>query len=663
MAVVHGTVDALRSEARRRTLAGVCDTIVPPIERSEDPRGFWARAASDLGVPAAVEDALAQAPPDVQDGMRELLDRLAEDGFDDGSQEERERMLHEHSDSSPEALAGVHALKGLTTMLFYGAPDPETGCNPNWETIGYPGPGSPPPNVPKTLVVRRPTTEDLTLEADVCVVGSGCGGGVIAGELAERGLQVAVLEGGGYYNEADFNQLELWAYENLYLNGGPFTTAEGQVGIFAGATLGGGSTVNWMNCLRTRPWVREEWAREFGLEGLDGPDFDRHLDAVWETLRVNDRCSELNGPHSRLKEGCERFGYDFKLITRNADPERHDPEQAGYLGFGDQTGSKLGTLKTYLPRAQEHGTEIVVDCRAERVLVEGGRAAGVEATYADAEGHRARVAVRSPVVVVACGSIESPALLLRSGIGGPATGDYLRLHPTTAVFGVYGEDQRNWWGAPQAGLSDEFAAIDDGYGFLLECPAVGVGISATATPWHSGEQHKSQMSRFGHSASFISLVRDRGHGRVTIGPDGGAVSHYRLDNERDAENFRRGLATVVGLHEAAGAREIVTLSRKLPPWRRGEDLEQFVEAVLESSLDPYEHAIFSAHQMGSARMGSDPSTSVADPWGQLHDTPGVWVGDASAFPTASGTNPMITIMALARRTAEAIAADRPSTGP
>src|SRR5919197_1915055 len=138
MAVVHGTADALRSQSRRRTLARVCDTFVPRIERAEDAHGFWARAASDLGVPDAIEDALAQTPEAAQEGMRGLLDALADDGFDDSAQGERERMLHELSDSSPEALAAVHALKGLTTMLFYGGPDPETGRNPNWDAVGYP---------------------------------------------------------------------------------------------------------------------------------------------------------------------------------------------------------------------------------------------------------------------------------------------------------------------------------------------------------------------------------------------------------------------------------------------------------------------------------------------------------------------------------------------
>ncbi len=605
-------------------------------------------------MPAAIEQALDGTGEEELEGLRRLLDRLAADGFNEASQAERERMVHSLSDSSTEALAGLHGLKGLTAMLFYANPDPDTGRNPNWDAVGYPGPRSAPPDAPKTIRVRRPTGAELTLEADVCVVGSGCGGGVIAGALAERGHKVVVLESGGYYNEADFNQLELWAYQHLYLGGGPFPTAEGQITVMAGSTLGGGSTVNWMNCLRTRPSVRAEWAEEHGLEGLDGPDYDRHLDAVWERLRVNEGCSDLNGPHQRLAEGCERLGYSFKNITRNADPDTYDPETAGYLGFGDQSGSKLGTLKTYLADANERGAEVVVDCRAERIVTEGGRAVAVEGTYSDADGRQARVAVWAPQVVVACGSMESPALLLRSGLGGPAVGDYLRLHPSTAVFGVYEQEQEGWWGPPQAALSDEFAELDDGYGFLLECPATGVGITASAVPWHSGLQHKEQMSKFARSSSMILLVRDRGHGKVTIDRDGNAVHSYLMTEERDLALFRRGLTELVNLHEAAGAHEVVTLGRKTPVWRRGEDIGAFREAVASSNLDPHEHAVFSAHQMCSCRMGSDPVTSVANPWGELHDTKGVWIGDASAFPTASGTNPMITIMALAHRTAEAM---------
>jgi len=652
-------VTVVLSEIQRDTLARLCDTFVPAVEAAEDPTGFWARSASDMGLPDVIEQQLATLADEQLDGLRRLLDAFAEQGFNDAAPEAREQMVHAFADSSPETLAGVHAFKGLTMMLFYAMPDPQTGRNPNWEAIGYPGPVSAPPApdaVPKTIRTVGPVDDSLTLEADVCVVGSGAGGGVIAGKLAAEGRQVAVLEMGGYYTESDFNQLELWAYEHLYHGGSLHPTAEGQVTLMAGASLGGGTTVNWTNCLRTPDLVREEWEREHGLEGLAGREFDRHLDAVLERIGATDACSDYNGPHQRLKEACEKAGYDWARIVRNTDPATYSADDAGFMHYGDQSGSKLGTLKTYLQDAADRGAQFVVRCRAERVLVEDGRAAGVEGTYEDAEGHRGRVTVRAPQVVVACGALESPALLLRSRIGGPAVGEHLKLHPGTAVVGYYDEPQRAWWGPPQSGLSHQFADVEDGYGFLLEGGAASVGSTSAASPWESGRQHKELMADGPCSAAFVFLIRDRGQGRVTIDGDGNAVHSYLLTDELDQRIFRRGLDETVRLHESVGARRIVTLHRRLTAWERGEDLAAYRERVAAMPLAPHEHATFSAHQMSSCRMGAQRGSSVANPWGELHDVPGVWIGDASAFPSASGVNPMVSVMALAHRTAEAIAA-------
>ena len=651
-------VTVVLSEIQRDTLARLCDTFAPSIEREDDSSGFWARSASDLAIPDAIEQALGELPEEQLDGLRDLLDALAKEGFNDADQPAREAMVHAFGDSDPDTLAGVSAFKGLTLMLFYALPDPETGINPNWEVLGYPGPVSAPPSpekAPKTISVTVPGDEALTLEADVAIVGSGAGGGVIAGTLAAEGKRVAVLEMGGYYNEADFNQLEMWAYEHLYHGGALHPTHDGQIVIMAGQNLGGGTTVNWTNCLRTRPWIREEWAREHGLEGLDGPEFDRHLDAVFERISANDRCSDWNGPHQRLKEACEKVGYDFATIVRNTDPETYSPDNAGFLGYGDQSGSKQGTLKTYLQDAADAGSQFVVNCRVDRVLTENGRAAGVEGTYTDADGRTARVVVRAPEVVLAAGSLETPAILLRSGIGGPGAGEYLRLHPGTAVIGMYDEPQKGWWGAPQTGLSHEFERIENDHGFLIECGHASTGSTGSAVPWESGEQHKELMSQGRFASAFVFLIRDRGHGRVTVDGDGNSVHTYPFDDAQDQRIFRRGFAELSRLHQAAGAHEIYTLHRRLHRWRRGEDLDAFIEGTQAAPLSPYEHATFSAHQMGSARMGSDPQTSVAGPYGELHDVKGVWIGDASAFPSATGTNPMGTVMALAHRTAEAIA--------
>src|SRR3954449_6673743 len=416
------------TDDQRATLRAVCDTVVPPIEHAPDPHGFWARKATDIGVDQAFEQMLETMPPENQAGIGELLDGLAQQGFANASQLSREQLLRNIALLGPEAAAGVGALTGLTLFLYYGMPvDPQTGQNPNWVQFGYPGPTVAPPPTPKTFTPLIPEA-DATLEADVVVVGSGAGGGTIAGTLAKQGLKVLVVEQGGYYNEADFAQLELKAYQEMYWRGGPTPTGDMNVTLLAGATLGGGTVINWTNSLKTKPHVREQWAREHGLEGIDGPDFDRHLDAVCARAGVNDTCSHFNKTHQKMQQGAQALGWSFKTILRNTDPATYDPATAAYIGFGDVTGSKQSTQKTWLQDAVDHGAEILVGTFIEKVLVENGRAAGVTGA-----GPNGPVTIRAPRVVVACGALESPGLLLRSGIGGPAAGDHHPLDPGGGV--------------------------------------------------------------------------------------------------------------------------------------------------------------------------------------------------------------------------------------
>ena len=645
------------NDERRAVLRAVCDTVYPRIERDEDPDGFFARSATDMGLPEAVEDLIEQIPDEtIRGGLEQLIDVLGQQGFlRMPSQDSREQLLRNLALASPDAAAGVSALAGMTLFLAYGAPDPNTGLNPNWNTFGYPGPPGVPPQVPKLLDVKTPADGD-TVDADVCIVGSGSGGGVIAGTLAKSGMKVVVLEASGYFNESDFAQLELQAYQDMFWRGGPTPSADGNISMQAGTTLGGGTTINWTNCLRTTDWVRSDWANEHGLEGLDGSEYDRHLDTVLERIGATDRCSDLNGPQQRMKDAADQLGWSFKTIVRNADPDRYSPDSAGYLGFGDQSGAKNSGDRTWLHDARENGAELYVRSRAQRVLTENGRAAGVEAMHIDAEGNvHGTFTVRAPTVVVACGSLESPALLLRSGIGGPAAGNYLRLHPCVAIIGSYAEDQRAWWGAPQAGLVDEFANVENGHGFLIESVQYAPGLIGSAIPWVSAAAHKDLVSRAKYNATFVPLPRDHGHGRVEVDASGEAVVWYSVEDEQDRRTIHLGIDKLAEAHRAAGAVEIAALAAGLPSWRRGDDLVRFTERVKQIPLGRGGWRLFTAHQMGSCRMGNDAQTSVADPWGELHDTKGVWVGDASAFPTASGTNPMVTVMALAHRTAEAIA--------
>ncbi|HSP36941.1 MAG TPA: GMC family oxidoreductase [Frankiaceae bacterium] len=654
------------SDLQRDTLAALADTFCAavPAPDGADPDGFFARTASDLGVPAAAEQYLLAMVPEAQlTGLMQLIDTMASLGLKNQPLVTREVIAKTVAGIAPEARAGVDAIRQLVLLLAYGNPD-ETGVNPFWKTWGYPGPVSAPPDVPKTLSTITPDG-DTELTADVVVVGSGSGGGVMAAELAKAGHDVLVLEMGGYFNEADFNQYELWAYENLYLRGGYFPTADLNVSMISGSNVGGGSTVNWSNSVKPRADVRARWAREFGMEGLDTDEFDGHVQAVLDRISANTDCSDRNGPHQRMEAGAASFGWHVRTSALNTHKDRYDPVLAGYTGFGDQSGAKQGSMKTWLQDACDAGARVLPRTKARRILVDNGRAAGVEASFADpATGATATVTVHAKAVVAACGSLETPALLLRSGIGGPSVGSGLRLHPSTVVGGIYPEQQDMWWGPPQASILDEFADKDAdetgtgstdssgiGYGHIIEGIQHGLALLSASMRWQSAAQHKELLAKIGRASFFVGITQDRGSGAVVIDESGEAVHLYPISDELDRRHIYETLEAMVRLHEAAGAEEIHVPSPDLEPWRRGEDLDAFIATMQAAPLGFGGIAVFSAHQMGSAHIGTDPASSVTRPTGELHDTPGVWIGDTSEFPSCSGENPMVSCMSLARRTA------------
>lgn len=641
---------AALSPAQRDVLRALVDTAVPPLDVQDDPHAFWSTAGSAVGADDALADFLATLPESDRAGIAKLLDGLAMLGFQHQGRATREGMLATASALSPEALVAVSTLRGVSCMFAHSLPD-EQGRNPFWTQYGYPGPQIAPPQDPPNITPHIPA-EDEVLDADVVVIGSGAGGGTIAGKLAAQGKRVVVLERGHTSSERDYRQLELEAGRAMMYRGGPTVSADGNVGLLAGSTLGGGTTINWHNCVKPSQEVRREWAQEHGLDGLDTDEFDRHLDQVLARMGANDRCSDFNGPHQRMVEGAQALGWSVHTAVRNVDEATYDPIAAGYTQFGDPSGSKRGTLNTYLRDAYDHGAAILTDTRADRICVENGRATGVIATHTDPRtGRKSSLRVRAADVVVACGALETPAVLMRSGIGGPAVGNNLYLHPSAGIFGVYAEDQQAWWGPPQAAVMDEFRDLGDGYGILVEGSHYYTGFFAFQLARRDGKSAKEAMSKLGRMADLLFILREHVGGQVTIDEHGEAVHTYALTDDRDVAAYHKGLRVLAELHLAAGAEEL-WFGTTPRVYQRGEDLDEWLAELSARPIGAGGLFMGSAHQMGTARMGTDPDTSVAKPTGELHDVAGVWIGDTSAFPTPSGANPMLTCMALAHRTAE-----------
>ena len=642
---------------QRDVLRAVVDTAVPALPVDDDPSGFWSTPGSATGAVEELEQWILALPEADLTGIAQLLDGMAQVGIQHQERAAREAILGSAAALSPEAKVGVQTLRGAACLFANAIPGAD-GSSPFWRQYGYPGPQVVPPTDEPHITPYVPADGEV-LTTDVVVIGSGAGGGTIAGVVASAGRDVVVLEMGGATSERDYAQLELAASASMFYRGGVALTADSNVGLLAGATLGGGTTVNWQNCVAPSAEVRREWATEHGLTDVDTEEFDRHLAAVLARMGANQECSDLNGPHQRMVEGAKALGWSWHLATLNVDPARHRPELAGYTQFGDVTGAKQGTLATYLRDAYDAGARILCHTRALRVLHEDGRATGVEATYTDPETLETRaVTIRATDVVVAAGALETPAVLLRSGIGGPAVGQHLRLHPSLGMFGVYEDDQQAWWGPPQAAVMDEFRDLGDGYGLLVEGSQYYPGVFAFQLALTNGKRHKELMSRFAAVCDLLFITRDHGGGTVTLDESGEAVHHYALEDPRDQEQVRKGIRVLAELHLAAGAQELWLNTPYAPPLRRGDDLDAWLEVLHAMPFGAGGIAMGSAHQMGSARMGRNPETSVADVHGQLHDVQGVWIGDTSAFPTPSGANPMLTCMALAHRTAERITGAR-----
>jgi long-chain-alcohol oxidase len=495
-------------------------------------------------------------------------------------------------------------------------------------------------------------TEDTTLECDVVVVGSGAGGATAAAVLAQSGLDVVIVEAGRYFSERDFDGAELSGFDRLYLNGGGMASADASVGLLAAQGLGGTTLVNYTFSFRTPDKVRREWADEHGVAAVASDEFDSSLDTVWERIGVNAEHSLPSRRDEAVRKGLDKLGWEWEVMQRNV---RGCTEEVCRLcHYGCQLGAKQSTLKTWVQDAHDAGARILVETRAERVLIEGGSARGIQARTA--AGHD--VTVRARAVVTACGSLHTPVLLARSGVTSKALGKHLRLHPVLVIWGQFDEQVRPWEGMLSSTFSDQDADMDGrGYGVKYEHVATPPSILLSFSPWRGGRRHAELMQALPFTGGLGVLLRDRAVGEVRVGRDGQPIVRYKL-TRADVEHMRRGVRGAARVVEAMGARRVYSSHSKWVAYEPGAkgDVDSFMSAADACGWGPGQAQMVSFHIMGSARMGGSPADSVCDPTGQVWNTRGLYVFDGSAFPTASGVNPMITIEALAHMNARALAA-------
>lgn len=493
------------------------------------------------------------------------------------------------------------------------------------------------------------TDSQITLEADVVVVGSGAGGAVAAYELARQGKRVIILEAGPYVPSKAFTEDFTDSLQTLYQDHGGQANSSGDLLVLQGACVGGSTVVNGCVCFRTPDFILQDWQRDFGLSELTEAELGPYFDEVERNLSVHDNGEHEIARHGQvIREGARKLGWSTKPLRRNI-------RQCGLTGHclsGCKTERKQSMLVTYLPWAQAYGAEIYADTRVEKVLTEGGRASGVEAVVTGQDGIVvASMTVRAPRVVLAAGAVQTPVLLLKSGLANRSgqVGKNFACHPSLLVAARYPQPIYPWRGALLGVHIDEFMHPDKG-GFILEDGGFGIVEMTMLAEPGTGEPFMEYMANARDLAGLVTLIHD--HNVGTISWDGERKQiDYQL-SEADFPSMKRAIKAAARLHLASGATEVYVPASDRRIIRSEDDIDDQVDS-LENA--PQHLRMVSYHPQGTCRMGADPQQSVVKANGETHDVAGLYVADASLLPTSIIVNPQITVYALATRIARQMA--------
>ena len=653
--------------AERRTLAALAEGFVPG--------GGTARAAAAERAFATVVD------PELVSQLRLVL-RLIETRagslliggqavkFSSLRGDQRDEYLQSWVQHRiPLLRSAASALRKLLCFLAYADAD-EPGdpkLRARLDSIGY----NPKPNAATrdySKLVAFDPQQAQRIAVDVLVIGSGAGGGSVARDLARAGKRVMVIEAGALYDERSFPTKERDAYERLYLDSGFTATDDAHIAILAGGTVGGGTTVNWMTSIPIPDRVRAEWEEQHGVKGIASPRFKQDLNEVLRELSTQPSATTPSKDAALLRGAAAR-DWGGERIQLN----RGECGDCGTCPFGCKRGAKQSTLRLHLPQALEAGAHLIPDCKAERLIITSGEVRGAVTTYGTRAGAPRTLEILAPQVVVSGGALRTPLLLRRSGITHPAVGQNLRLHPVTLAAGIFPEKIEMWRGTMQAAKSEEFVEpTEDRNGYIIESAPGHPGLLSLGIPWTSRDEHQRLMKLAPHIAPFLAIAKDDGGGHISETRHGFAKISYRT-TPRDERTLRAALGSLVRMAESAGASEVIAAGSPPVAWRRKDGVEAFrnlERQILGFDFSPNRGTVFSAHQMGTARMGSDPVEHACDSFGRVRSTTrpratdphggitkGLYVADGSLFPTAIGVNPMITILALAKRVARTILKD------
>jgi choline dehydrogenase-like flavoprotein len=492
--------------------------------------------------------------------------------------------------------------------------------------------------------VRGPVSE----EVDICVIGSGAAGAILAWELSERGHSVVLLEKGGYHTRKEFTQREDEMMPMLYKDAGFLFAVPSGIAIAQGSCVGGSTVINDAVCFRAPDTVLGWWKDEHGVEGVSSEDMKKYFDRVEKRISAAEvDPDDINKNNLVLKRGADKLGWEAGPNVRNCIDCRH----CGFCQMGCYYGTKQSMLETYIPDTQNFHSDLVkiyADCGAEKIVTSGGRAVGVKAA-SKGEGSRTHeVKVKAKVTVLSAGTIASSALLLESGLDSHGkVGKRVALHPSPAMIGDFEEEINGNQGVPMAYHCTEYSVVKTRKrGYMIESVFLAPFQFSLPLPG-TDYDYKELMARYSHYALLGTLLHDEMVGSVSVGGPLSPLVTYEL-SPGDAKMMVEGMKSAAQVFFAAGATKVITSHRKRTVLYGEEDLH----LIEERGAAAMDISIGSGHPQGGNPMGGDPTKAVVDSHSKFYGLENLFVCDASVFPTALGVNPQVTVMALAARLGE-----------
>jgi len=488
----------------------------------------------------------------------------------------------------------------------------------------------------------RQLDHDETLSCDVAVVGSGPAGAVTARALAAAGVDVVVMEEGPLLPPEEFPEDGFRALATLYRDMGfSLTKGRSRIPLLQGRVLGGSSVVNSAICWRLPRVVHEQWVRDDPALG-DAVSWDA-LDAatadIETQLAVAPTDPAVAGPNNLLMaRAAEGLGLEHRPIHRNV----AGCQGLGRCNRGCPIGAKLSMDRSFLPEAVTLGARLCTSLPVDEIIRRGNAVVGVAGS--SAAGGRVRVLARR-AVVLAASAIGTPALLIANGIRHGPVGQRFQCHPGLVVAGRFPEPVRAWSGATQGhevtGLRAESIKIE---AIALDLPLLALRHDGVGADLANG------IAELDHWATWGAAIRAEGVGSVRPARHGATI---RFDlAPADRVRLRRAVAVLSEMLLAAGATDVVP---GVARWdRRISTTEAVARFEREGPIDPRDYTLAISHMFGTCKMGSDPKTSVVGPDFRHHVVDRLYVADSSVFPTSTGVNPQISIMAMATLCASSI---------